>query len=119
MIVCSWLIVDCRVELDQPHNPGSIELEAKRINARSCQLSDEEILSVEPDAIQYVEDQCLHSSFKLRIWRISLDWPHSAPQNMIDGAEQVLEVFDKELLWIFSINGQWLHHTGHLTHIGL
>ena len=30
---------------------------------------------------------------------------------------QVLEVLHKELLWVFNILRQWLHHAEHLTHI--
>ena len=56
---------------------------------------NEEILCIEPDAIDDIEDQCLHGAFKLGIKRVSLDRPQSTPQNVIDYAGQVLEVLDE------------------------
>ena len=38
---------------------------------------------------------------------------------MVHCAWQVLEILHKELLWVFSILRQWLHHAKHLAHIWL
>ena len=67
--------VDSRVKLDEAHYPWSIELQTKDIGARCSQLPDEEVLSVEADAIEDIENQCLHFSFKVRCWRMSFDRP--------------------------------------------
>ena len=91
------------MKLDQAHHPWSIKLQAKQINPRNSKLSDEEILSVESDAIDNIENQSLHGAFKFGFRRMSLDWPESMPQDMINCAGQVLEVLDKEFLWIFRI----------------
>src|SRR3954464_4417035 len=66
-----------------------------------------------------MKDQSLHCAFQLGMWRMSFDGPESSPDNVIDGAGQILKVFNKELLRIFSIWRQRLHHAKHLTHIGL
>ena len=107
------------MKLNQVHHPWSIEFQTKEINPRSSELSDEEILSVESDAIDNVEYQSLHSAFKLSFRRVSFDGLESTPQDMLYCAWQVLQVFDKELLWVFGVLGQWLHHAQHLAHIWL
>ena len=91
------------MKLNQAHHPWSIEFQTKQINSRSSKLSDEEILSVEPDAIDDIEYQSLHGAFKFGFRRISFDRPESTPQNMVHCAWQVLKVLDEELLWIFNI----------------
>ena len=63
------------MKLNQAHHPWSIELQAKQINPRSNKLSDEEILGVEPDAIDDIEYQSLHGAFKFSFRRMSLDRP--------------------------------------------
>ena len=65
MIASRRLIVDSRVSLYEAHDPWSIKLQTKEIRAGGSKLSDEEILCIEADAIENVEDQSLHSSFKL------------------------------------------------------
>ena len=62
MIACRRLIVDSRVKLDKTHYPWSIELQTKNVEARCSQLPDEEVLSIEADAIEDIENQCL------RVW---------------------------------------------------
>ena len=64
-----------------------------------------------------IEDQSLHCTLKLGIWRVPFDGPESSPDDVIDGSWQILKVFNEELYWISSILGQWLHHAEHLTHI--
>src|SRR4051812_38614531 len=66
-----------------------------------------------------MKNQSLHCAFQLGIWRVSFDRPKSSRDNVIDGAGQILKVFNKELLRIFNIWRQRLHHAEHLTHIGL
>ena len=66
MIARRWLIVDGRVKLDKAHYPWSIKLHTKNVGARCSQLPDEEVLSIEADAIEDIENQSLHCSFKLR-----------------------------------------------------
>ena len=66
MIARRWLIVEGRVKLDKAHYPRSIELQTKNVGARCSQLPDEEVLSIEADAIEDIENQSLHCSFKLR-----------------------------------------------------
>mgnify|MGYP006933135985 CR=1 FL=1 len=66
MIVCRRLIVEGRVKLDKTHYPWGIELQTKDVGARCSQLPDEEVLSIEADAIEDIENQSLHCSFKLR-----------------------------------------------------
>ena len=107
------------MKLNQAHNPGSIELQTKKINARSSKLSDEEILCIESNAIDDLEDQCLHGALKFGFRRVAFDRPQSTPQNMINCAGQVLKVLYKELLRVFSVMGQRLHHTKHLAHVRL
>ena len=82
-------------------------------------MSDEEIQSVESDAIDNIENQCLHGAFKFSFRGISFDGLESTPQNMIDCAWQVLKVLSKEFLGEFGVMGQWLHHAQHLAHVGL
>ena len=65
MIASRGLIVDSRVALDKAHDPWSIKLQTKEIRTGGSKLSYEEFLSVEADAIENIEDQSLHSSFKL------------------------------------------------------
>ena len=65
MVTGRGLIVNGRVELDQTHDPRSIELQTKNVRPRCSKLVNEEILSIEAFAIEYVEDQCLHCTFKL------------------------------------------------------
>src|SRR4051812_47553654 len=50
---------------------------------------------------------------------MSFDGPESSPYDVIDSTWQILKVFNKELLRIFSIWRQRLHHAKHLAHIGL
>ena len=64
-----------------------------------------------------VEDQSLHCTFQLGMWRMSFDRPESSPYDVINSSWQILKVFNEELLGICSILGQWLHHTEHLTHV--
>ena len=66
MIACRRLIVEGRVKLDKVHDPWSIELQTKNVGARCSQLPDEEVLSIEAYAIEDIENQSLHCSFKLR-----------------------------------------------------
>ena len=66
MIARRRLIVDSRVKLDKTHYPWSIELQTEDVGARCSQLPDEEVLSIEADAIKDIENQSLHCSFKLR-----------------------------------------------------
>ena len=63
------------------------------------------------------EYQSLHCTLNLGIWRVPFNRPESPPENVIDCSGQVLKVFNEELLWIRSIERQWLHHGEHLTHI--
>ena len=67
--------------------------------------------------MKYIEDQSLHCTLKLGIWRVPFDRPESSPNDVIDGSCQILKVFNEELYGISSILGQWLHHAEHLTHI--
>ena len=67
--------------------------------------------------MKYIEDQSLHCTLKLGIWRVPFDRPESSPDDVIDGSGQVLKVFNEELYGISNILGQWLHHAEHLTHI--
>ena len=60
MVARRRLIDDSRVKLDEAHNTWSIKLQTKEIRARCSKLSNEEILSIEADAIENIEDQCLH-----------------------------------------------------------
>ena len=46
------------------------------------------------------------------------DGPQSSPDDVIYGARQLLKVINKELLWVFSVLRQWLHHAQHLAHVG-
>ena len=55
MIASKGLIVDSRVKLDEAHYPLSIELQIKDIGARCSQLLDEEVLSIEADAIEDIK----------------------------------------------------------------
>ena len=64
-----------------------------------------------------IEDQGLHCTLKLGMWRVPFDGPESSPDDVIDGSWQILKVFNEELRGISSILGQWLHHAEHLTHI--
>ena len=64
-----------------------------------------------------IEDQSLHCTFQLCMWRMSFDGPESSPYDVIDSPWQILKVFNKELLRICSILWQRLHHTEHLTHV--
>ena len=75
MIAHRRLIVDSRMMLDEAHYPWSIKLQSKKIRARCSQLPDEEVLSIETDAIEDIENQCLHCSFKLCCRRMSFDGP--------------------------------------------
>ena len=75
MIARRRLIVDSIMKLDEAHYPWSIEFQSKKIRARCSQLPDEEVLSIEADAIEDIENQCLHCSFKLRCRRMSFDRP--------------------------------------------
>ena len=109
MITSRGLIVNGRVELDQTHNPSSIEFHTKNVRPRCSKLANEEILSVESDAIDDMEYQSLHGAFKFSFRRISFDRLESTPQNMVHCAWQVLEVLHKEFFWIFSVVRQWLH----------
>ena len=86
MIACRRLIVDSRVKLDEAHYPWSIELQTKDIRARCSQLPDGGVLSIEANAIEDVENQCLHCSFKLRCKRMSFDRLESLRDNMINRA---------------------------------
>ena len=52
------------------------------------------------------------------MWRMSFDGPESSSYDVIDSEWQILKVFNKELLRIFSIWRQRLHHAKHLTHVG-
>ena len=81
------------------------------------QVADEEVLCIEAFAMKNIEDQSLHCTFQLCMWRMSFDGPESSPYNVIDSAWQILKVFNKELLRICSIMWQGLHHTEHLTHV--
>ena len=74
-------------------------------------------MCIEAFAMKYIEDQSLHCTLKLGIWRVPFDRPESLPDDVIDGSGQVLKVFNEELRVISSILGQWLHHTEHLTHV--
>ena len=67
--------------------------------------------------MKYIEDQSLHCTLKLGIWRVPFDGLESSPDDVINGSLQILKVFNEELRGISSILGQWLHHTEHLTHI--
>src|SRR4051812_46258908 len=106
------------VKLNQSHDPGSIELQTKDVRSRCSKLANEEVLCIEAFAMKNMENQSLHCAFQLGIRRVSFDRPKSSPDYMIDGAGQILKVFNKERLWVFSIWRQWLHHAEHLTHIG-
>ena len=64
-----------------------------------------------------IEDQSLHCTLKLGIWRVPFDGPESSPDDVINGSWQILKVFNEELRGISNILGQWLHHAEHLTHI--
>ena len=75
MVASGRLIVDSRVKLDEVHYPWSIEFQPKKIRSRCSQLPDEEVLSIEADAIEDIKDQCLHCSFKLRCRRMTFDGP--------------------------------------------
>ena len=90
------------MKLNHAHHPWSIEFQTKEVNPRSNELSDEEIVSVESDAIDNIEYQSLHSAFKFSFKRVSFDGPESTPQDMVYYAWQVLQVFDKELLWYLA-----------------
>ena len=73
MIARRRLIVEGRVKLDKAHYPWSIELQTKNVGARCSQLPNEEVLSIEADAIEDVENQSLHFSFKFGFRSVSLD----------------------------------------------
>ena len=60
MIARRRLIVEGRVTLDKTHDPWSIEFKPKNVGARCSQLPDEEVLSIEADAIEDIENQSLH-----------------------------------------------------------
>ena len=64
MIARLKLIVNGGMKLNQMNHPWSIKFQATLINPRSSKLSDEEILSVESDAIDDIEYQSLHGAFK-------------------------------------------------------
>ena len=72
------------MKLDQTHHPRSIEFQSKKINPRGYKLSDEEILCVEYDAVDDIENQCLHGAFEFSFRGIAFDWPESTPHNVID-----------------------------------
>ena len=105
------------MEFNQPHYPWSIELQAKKIRAGRSKLADEEVLCIEAFAMKNIEDQSLHCTFQLGMWRMPFDGPESSPYDVIDSPWQILKVFNKELLRICSILWQGLHHTEHLTHV--
>ena len=75
MIARRQLIVEGKVKLDKTHYPWSIELQTKNVGAKCSELPDEEVLSIEADAIEDIENQCLHFSFKLYCRRMSFDRP--------------------------------------------
>ena len=74
-------------------------------------------MCIEAFAMKNIEDQSLHCTFQLGMWRMPFDGPESSPYNVIDSAWQILKVFNKELLRICSIWRQRLHHAKHLTHV--
>ena len=93
------------MKLNEPHDPRSVELEAKQISGIGKQLAKEEVMSVEADAIENMEDQSLHDASQCSLRRVSLDRPKSTPQDMVYGARQVLKVLDKKFLWKINIRG--------------
>ena len=72
---------------------------------------------IEAFAMKNIEDQSLHCTFQLGMWRVPFDGPESSPYDVINSPWQILKVFNEELRRICSILGQWLHHTEHLTHV--
>ena len=80
-------------------------------------MANEEVLCIEAFSMKNIEDQSLHCTFQLGMWRVPFDGPESSPYDVINGSWKILKVFNEELRGISSILGQWLHHAEHLTHI--